>query len=239
MITLVPGQFATGSGTSTATATFANATNPGNLLLASVWTNNNNALAIAGWTQRASSTQLNIQATIFEKIADGSETAVTVTNGNTGTRLHIFELSGQAASSAFVTSSTGGAATNTTATTAAVTTTSNDDFIFTINTSGALMTSPTVNSPFTLIGTDGASSRILTASYTAPTPGSYQATFNWTPTGVNRNATVVYKVALGGNAKVYNGSSFVAKPAKVWNGSSWVQKPVKRWTGSAWVRTTY
>lgn len=43
----------------------------------------------------------------------------------------------------------------------------------------------------------------------------------------------------GGNIKVWNGSSWVAKPAKHWNGSSWVTKPVKRWTGSAWILTNY
>lgn len=42
-----------------------------------------------------------------------------------------------------------------------------------------------------------------------------------------------------GDIKVYNGSSFVAKPVKVWNGSAWVKKPLKRWNGSAWVTTGY
>jgi hypothetical protein len=45
--------------------------------------------------------------------------------------------------------------------------------------------------------------------------------------------------STGGNLKVWNGSSWVAKPVKVWNGSSWVTKPVKRWNGSSWVTTTY
>lgn len=43
----------------------------------------------------------------------------------------------------------------------------------------------------------------------------------------------------GGNIKVWNGSSWVAKPVKVWNGSAWVTKPVKRWNGSAWITTPY
>jgi hypothetical protein len=43
----------------------------------------------------------------------------------------------------------------------------------------------------------------------------------------------------GGQAKVYNSGSFVAKPAKVWNGSAWITKPVKVWNGSAWIRTSY
>lgn len=42
-----------------------------------------------------------------------------------------------------------------------------------------------------------------------------------------------------GQVKVWNGSSFVAKPVKVWNGSSWVVKPLKRWNGSSWITTPY
>lgn len=42
-----------------------------------------------------------------------------------------------------------------------------------------------------------------------------------------------------GQIKVFNGSSFVAKPVKVWNGSAWVIKPLKRWNGSSWVTTNY
>jgi hypothetical protein len=42
-----------------------------------------------------------------------------------------------------------------------------------------------------------------------------------------------------GQVKVYNGSSFVAKPVKVWNGSAWVTKPLKRYNGSSWVITPY
>jgi hypothetical protein len=45
--------------------------------------------------------------------------------------------------------------------------------------------------------------------------------------------------ASSGKIKVWNGSSWVAKPVKVWNGSAWVVKPVKRWSGSAWVTTPY
>lgn len=56
-------------------------------------------------------------------------------------------------------------------------------------------------------------------------------------------ATIVIRpVASGGTngeIKVYNGSSFVAKPVKVWNGSAFVIKPLKYYNGSAWVETTY
>lgn len=42
-----------------------------------------------------------------------------------------------------------------------------------------------------------------------------------------------------GQIKVWNGSSWEAKPIKAWNGSTWETKPVKRWDGSAWVETPY
>jgi hypothetical protein len=42
-----------------------------------------------------------------------------------------------------------------------------------------------------------------------------------------------------GQAKIYNGTSFVAKPVKVWNGTAWVIKPLKRYNGSSWVTTPY
>ena len=52
-------------------------------------------------------------------------------------------------------------------------------------------------------------------------------------------ADFVIGTNTGGQAKVYDSGSFVAKPAKIWNGSAWVTKPVKVWNGSAWIRTSY
>lgn len=66
------------------------------------------------------------------------------------------------------------------------------------------------------------------------------------PSGSNTygswSSTRSFTVSAGGTTgqiKVYNGSSFVAKPVKVWNGSSWVTKPLKRWNGSSWTTTPY
>lgn len=61
-------------------------------------------------------------------------------------------------------------------------------------------------------------------------------------TGAAYSSTIALRPAAStatGNAKVWNGSAWVAKPVKVWNGSAWVTKPVKRWNGTAWVTTTY
>jgi hypothetical protein len=35
--------------------------------------------------------------------------------------------------------------------------------------------------------------------------------------------------------RVWNGTSYVRRPAKVWSGSTWVQKSIKHWNGSSWV----
>jgi hypothetical protein len=40
--------------------------------------------------------------------------------------------------------------------------------------------------------------------------------------------------AIAGTVGVWNGTSWVQKPAKVWTGSAWVQKPVKTWNGTSW-----
>lgn len=45
--------------------------------------------------------------------------------------------------------------------------------------------------------------------------------------------------STGGQVKVWNGSSWAAKPVKEWTGTAWVQKPLKRWTGTSWVPTNY
>lgn len=42
-----------------------------------------------------------------------------------------------------------------------------------------------------------------------------------------------------GQVKVYDGSSFAAKPVKAYNGSTWITKPAKVWNGSSWEITTY
>lgn len=38
-----------------------------------------------------------------------------------------------------------------------------------------------------------------------------------------------------GNAKVWDGSSWVSAPAKVWDGATWANGVLKVWDGSAWV----
>lgn len=81
---------------------------------------------------------------------------------------------------------------------------------------------------------------------TSEDPGAF--TVNTVPGVSSHNrywtaATIAIRPSAGGGTtgqiKVWNGTSFVAKPMKVWNGTSWVTKPVKRWNGTSWVTTPY
>lgn len=81
--------------------------------------------------------------------------------------------------------------------------------------------------------------KILTAA-AAENPGV------WFTSGSGGDGIIATTMALraavsaGGQAKVWNGSAFVAKPVKVWSGSAWVTKPVKvRSAGGSWVTTSY
>ena len=77
-------------------------------------------------------------------------------------------------------------------------------------------------------------------------PGAF--TLN-TPSSSNNRywaaATIAVRPSAGGGGgttgqmKVWDGSTFAAKPVKVWDGSAWQTKPVKVWDGSAWVSTGY
>lgn len=82
---------------------------------------------------------------------------------------------------------------------------------------------------------------ILLPAGTLEDPGIPTTTAEPTATWIGFTAALraAGAVVAGGNAKVWNGTSWVTKPVKVWNGSAWVTKPVKRWNGSAWVTTPY
>ena len=65
---------------------------------------------------------------------------------------------------------------------------------------------------------------------------------------VEPSKTVLYTEYFGvdtpppvssGNIKIFNGTTFEAKPVKVWSSSAWVTKPLKCWNGSTWSTTTY
>lgn len=86
-------------------------------------------------------------------------------------------------------------------------------------------------------GASNAGSSYKQVSAASDDPGAYTVSQNRWWAGI----TVIVRGAGGatGQIKVWNGSSWVAKPVKVWNGTSWVVKPLKRYNGSTFVVTPY
>jgi hypothetical protein len=116
------------------------------------------------------------------------------------------------------------------------------------STNGAL--SPT--SPWSLLtstgttgGATGSNIYLAVIEQNAPSNTTYTAagTFASSTSSPWAGGGASFKIDTGGGStgqiKVYNGSSFVAKPVKAYNGSTWVTKPVKVYNGSAWVVTNY
>ena len=70
-------------------------------------------------------------------------------------------------------------------------------------------------------------------------PGAYVSSKSTTSDCWGAATVILRPAPSGGNAKIWTGSAWAAKPVKVWNGTAWVAKPLKVWNGSAWVKTTY
>lgn len=198
------------------------------------------------------------QLTIFEKIADGTEGGTTktwVASVATTAVWQVVRVTGAHASTASEVTSTSGDASS--ANPPAITPSggANDYLIIAVAGHAAISTAAFTAGPAGYSGflNSGASSGGAAVSVATATKGLTAATTEdpgvFTAGGSNRfwsAATIaVYPAAGGGGGgttgqiKVYNGTSFVAKPAKVWNGSAWTTKPVKRWNGSGWVTTPY
>ena len=118
---------------------------------------------------------------------------------------------------------------------------------------GTTLTAPSVPSGyngFSYVAVSGSGTRCmamlakrpdLPPAGTVENPGVFPLanTTNATWIGFTAALRDAAAAASGGNGKIWNGTSWVAKPVKVWNGSAWVTKPVKRWNGTAWVTTPY
>ncbi len=72
--------------------------------------------------------------------------------------------------------------------------------------------------------------------------GSYTAGGTFDLGGNYAIIAASYELTIGGgggsrtgNAKVWNGSSWVSHPVKVWNGSAWVDHDIKGYDGSTWI----
>ena len=70
-------------------------------------------------------------------------------------------------------------------------------------------------------------------------PGAYVSSKSTTSDCWGAATVILRPAPTGGNAKVWTGAAWAAKPVKVWNGTAWVTKPVKFWNGTVWVLTSY
>lgn len=138
-ISRLTGQDATGTGSGSATATYANNATPGNLLIAVVGDDAGAGIpALTGFTVAVNPGISGTQITIFYKVANGSEKIITCSYASAGAlSLSIFEYTGTARSFALdkTGSATSGVGTGLTATggTTATTTEANELLIAAAN----------------------------------------------------------------------------------------------------------
>lgn len=88
-ISRLSGQDATGSGTTTASATYASTATAGNLLIAVIGIDNGSPIStITGFTKARENVVASQQAAIFYKVSDGTETVIS-TSGDPGDTVDI------------------------------------------------------------------------------------------------------------------------------------------------------
>lgn len=181
------GQDASGTGTTTATATYVGATTAGNLLLAIVGSNSATAagLSTAGWTSIISNGTGNPNAALFAKIAAGTETAIGAT-GATNTAICVFEYSGAPSSAATDGTAAASSATGavTTKLTPSITPVNPNSLIFSV---AFVLNAPNATSGLawtqsTLVGlTTAGGVKLVGGEYlTAGNRSGFTETLNWT-----------------------------------------------------------
>lgn len=197
------------------------------------------------------------QLTVFEKIADGSESSTTKIWGCTTTTTAVWQtilVKGAHASSASeATSNSGDYTTNPNPPSLSPSFGSEDILWLEIACNSAstnLTTAASTNYSGYLsnnASTGGAQANLASAyrqlNASSEDPDEMPNTGNiryWAA------ATLAIRPGGGGGGpsttgqmKVWNGGGWMAKPIKVWNGSSWVTKPAKTWNGSSWTETNY
>lgn len=177
---------AQGSG-STGTATYPGATTAGNLLLATIFANlSADTLDISGWTKVNHIEASNTAAALFYKLADGTETNVNFTGGNSNWRFHIYEYSGNANPIVVDQTAAQSNANNTTASTPSITTTNANNLIFAVFVTTAAVITPTFSAPFNTLQEDASGTRLFDGDRVVSATGTYSATASWTNSAVTR-----------------------------------------------------
>lgn len=195
---------------STTVTTYGSATTAGNLLVAFGYTNTATAsLTITGWTKAVHTTySTSAQSVgIFYKIADGTETTVTL-NGNSICRQHISEWSGL--SNPAVTDGSNSNAVNTvmSISTNSITTTVADTLLLSaggISTSGAGTRS--WDSSFSTMLDDASAPRLLSGYRIVSSTGTYSTTGTLHTSNTNSGAAILAITAASAPA-TNNGAGF-------------------------------
>lgn len=198
----------TGSNTTgtTLTVTFDAGVTSGNLLVALAVTND--PTITADWTEAIKSDNVADGDTcgVYYKIADGSETGMTMTTAGNTKHMIIREYSGIAASPLDKTTATtpsAGVVTITAGATGALS--QADELIVAVAAIRADTTAESVDTPMSLIGTgDGAFSGIFSAAIVAST-SSVTPTFNWTTAGTAWACGATFKAAPSGVGPMFMG----------------------------------
>lgn len=194
------------------------------------------------------------QLTIFEKIADGTEGGTKktwITSAATTAIWQVIRVTGAHASTASEVASTSGDATA--ANPPSLTPTGGAlDYLWLVVaghaaiSAAAFTAAPTNYSGFLNSGASSGGAAVSVATASRQLNASSEDPGAFTAGGSNRfwsAATIaIYPAAASGSTgqvKVYDGTTFTAKPVKVYNGTSWVTKPAKYWNGTAWTTTPY
>jgi hypothetical protein len=148
------------SSASSVSVTYPGSTTPGDLLIAAGIQNNAGTLAISGWNVLVTGFENNVSVptALFYRLADGTESTITLTGGGTGTTmsLDIFEYTGNAnpiATDGTAAATNSGGVGVTSQVTPNITTTNANDLIFYCAITQTV-TSATWNSGATVIGTN-------------------------------------------------------------------------------------
>lgn len=198
---------------SSVTATFGAGATAGNTLVAWGYTNSGtNTLAISGWTSQLSFAYSGTGQllTIFTAIAAGGETGITMTGGNTISRLHIAEFSGMPASVTTDGSNSNTGTSVTTLGTNSVTTTQANDLVLTIaGTSTGEAGTRSWDSLINVMADDAASPRLLSGYGIGGSIGTYSsnATIGTTATNTGAGILVLKGLTTGAVTRITQGLS--------------------------------
>ena len=192
---------ATGTGTSSVSATYPSTPTAGNLLIAAVGADSRNGVnAISGWTSVVNDIPTGgIELELFYKVSAGTEGLVSVTNGiPTSMTLAIYEYSGTSATplDQFGQSGLGFGSTQVQSTGTTPTTTQASELVFAaVNWPSVTQTYSSSTNGFTSL--DSVGSHLFTLDKIVSTTGTYQTSVTVTGTnGTSNGVIATFKIGV-------------------------------------------